>query len=274
MTSRADIAAIIASRLEASADELARQYRAGSYFTLDDLLPEALAGEIYASFPDPSKMMLRRSLREVKYVTSQMDECAPLVEETVYAFQDPRVVQAVARITGLEAVEPDAKLYAGGVSLMGPGHYLHPHLDNSHDMERARYRVLNLLYYISPDWRLEDGGNLELWPEGTKAKPHTIHSKFNRLLVIATNRTSWHSVSRIVAPRNRTCVSNYYFSKVSPEKDDYFHVTSFHGRPGEPLRDLILRADAAARSFVRKLAPAGLAQTKHYYEKHEQGDDR
>src|SRR2546430_2237403 len=91
---------------------------------------------------------------------------------------------------------------------------------------RSRYRILNLLYYTSPDWAEEYGGNLELWPNGPKATPHTIHSKFNRLLVIATNRNSWHSVSKIRVQRNRTCVSNYYFSPLSPEREDYFHVTS------------------------------------------------
>jgi hypothetical protein len=75
--------------------------------------------------------------------------------------------------------------------------------------------------------------------------------------VIATNQTSWHSVSKVTANRNRTCVSNYYFSKVSPGKEDYFHVTSFRGRPGEPVRDLMLRADAALRSFIRKVVPSG-----------------
>ena len=33
---------------------------------------------------------------------------------------------------------------------MAPGHFLHPHIDNSHDMERQRYRILNLLYEMSP----------------------------------------------------------------------------------------------------------------------------
>jgi Rps23 Pro-64 3,4-dihydroxylase Tpa1-like proline 4-hydroxylase len=267
MRSRADIAALIVARLKAREPDIAKQFAAGKYFVVDDLLPEELAREIHRSFPDPSTMMLRKSIRERKYVTSQMDKCAPLLDAVVYAFQDSRVVAEVAKVTGLQQVEPDEKLYAGGVSLMAPGHYLCPHIDNSHDMERQRYRILNLLYYASPGWNVEDGGNLELWPAGTRAEPHTIHSKFNRLLVIATDRSSWHSVSKVVADRNRTCVSNYYFSKVSPEKDDYFHVTSFHGRPGEPVRDLLLRADAGLRSLVRRLAPAGFLRTKHYYRK-------
>jgi hypothetical protein len=31
------------------------------------------------------------------------------------------------------------------------------------------------------------------------------------------------------------------------------------------LRDLLLRTDAALRSLARKIAPAGLRRTSHYY---------
>ena len=264
---RHEIAGLIASRLDGEAAAIAAQYAAGRHFVVDDLLPEGLARQIHASFPVPATMMLRKSLRELKYVTSQMDRCQPLVDDIVFAFQDPRVVAAIARATGLAALEPDEKLYAGGVSLMAPGHYLHPHIDNSHDMDRARYRVLNLLYYASPDWKAEDGGNLELWPQGVRGEPLTIHSRFNRFVVIATHRTSWHSVSPVRAARNRTCVSNYYFSKVSPEGEDYFHVTSFRGRPGQPVRDLVLRADAMLRALARAIRPSGIVRTRHYYKR-------
>ena len=264
---RANIADLILSRLEAERPGAARQYAGQNYFVVDELLPRELAESTYHSFPEPAGMMLRRSIRELKYVTSQMDRCEGLLEEVVYAFLDPRVVAAVAEITGLRAVEPDQRLYAGGISLMGLGHYLHPHIDNSHDMNRKRYRILNLLYYTSPDWAEEYGGNLELWPNGPKATPHTIHSKFNRLLVIATNRNSWHSVSKIRVQRNRTCVSNYYFSPLSPEREDYFHVTSFRGRPEQPATDLLLRTDAVLRSLIRKVFARGLVKTPHYYKK-------
>ena len=264
---RHEIASLIVERLREP--ELSRQFASHAHFVVDDLLPEPLARDIHESFPDPAAMMLRRSLREVKYVTSQVDQCRPMIGEAIYAFQDPRVVAEIARITGLDGLEPDEKLYAGGVSLMKRGHFLHPHIDNSHDMERRRYRVLNLLYYVSPEWGPQDGGNLELWPQGPRAAPLTIHSRFNRLLVIATHRESWHSVSRVVADRDRTCVSNYYFSARCPEAEEYFHVTSFRGRPGEPVRDLVLRADAALRSLVRRVAPGGLAPTRHYYRKDE-----
>lgn len=264
---RADIALALVARLHAAREGAVGMYARRHYFVVDDLLPVDLAHRIFDAFPDRAQLMLRKSIREQKYVTSQMDRCEPALEEAVYAFQDARVVAAVADITDLKEVEPDERLYAGGVSVMAKGHYLHPHLDNSHDMERRRYRVLNLLYYTSPGWREEYGGSLELWPDGAKGAAHAIAAKFNRLLVIATNRTSWHSVNEIRVDQLRTCVSNYYFSPVSPEGEDYFHVTSFRGRPEQTITNALLRTDAALRSLVRKVAPGGLRKTKHYYRK-------
>jgi len=43
--------------------------------------------------------------------------------------------------------------------------------------------------------------------------------RFNRLVLMNTNRTSFHSVRPIrgCGPLTRNCVSNYYFSPLSPE---------------------------------------------------------
>lgn len=267
---RAEIGRQIHARLEESRDALARQWSASTpinHFVLDDLLPQEWARQIRTAFPPQSDMVLKRSLREVKYVAAQMDRYAPLLEESVYAFQVPEVVDVVHRITGLDALEPDAQLYAGGISTMAPGHFLNPHIDNSHDKPRRRYRVLNLLFYVSPDWSESDGCNLELWPQGPKTKPLTIVSRFNRLVAMVTHQGSWHSVSRNAAARNRCCVSNYYFSSVPVGRVEYFHVTSFRGRPEQPLRDFVLRADIWMRMAIRKAFPLGIRENPHFYDK-------
>ena len=260
---RGEIAELMLARLAQAKDAAAAQFSRERYFVVDDLLPLEVADRIHRAFPPSSQMRLRSSLRERKLVLSQMDRCDRLLEEAIYAFQDERVVKAVEAITGLKAIEPDEKLYAGGISVMAKGHYLLPHIDNSHDMQRERRRVLNLLYYTTPGWQLANGGNFELWPNGPST-PLTIESRFNRLLVIATDVRSWHSVSKVLVDTPRTCVSNYYFSMVPPD-DRKFYVTTFRGRPEQPLTNLLLRADGALRQLARKVVPGGLRRTWHYY---------
>lgn len=262
------MSAHLLARLLESERALTTQWRDSTpinHFVVDDVLPSSWAEAIHAAFPNPGAMTLKRSLRELKYVAAQMDKYDSLLEEAVYAFQAPDVVAAIERITALPALEPDERLYAGGVSLMTPGHFLNPHIDNSHDKFRSRYRVLNLLYYVSPEWPEDRGGNLELWPDGPRGSPITIFSRFNRLVGMITHRKSWHSVSENRARFNRCCVSNYYFSKKPIGGTHYYHVTEFRGRPDQPIRDLALRADNWLRTMIRTRFP-GTFKNTHFYD--------
>lgn len=266
--SREAMAECIADRIEQSEADLARQWRESSpvnHFVLDDLLPAPWAESIRRAFPSAQSMFLKRSLRELKCVAAQMNQYDPLLEHAIYAFQAPRIVSAIERITGLPALEPDELLYAGGISLMAPGHFLNPHIDNSHDRFRRRYRILNLLYYVSPQWPEDRGGNLELWPTGVRGPRTTIVSKFNRLVVMITHRGSWHSVSRNLTAADRCCVSNYFFSENSIGGTDYYHVTEFRGRPEQPFRDMALRADNWLRTVIRTKFPRAF-KNSHFYD--------
>jgi Rps23 Pro-64 3,4-dihydroxylase Tpa1-like proline 4-hydroxylase len=234
---------------------------------IDDLLPVEIANEIYAAFPSPEEMTAYKSLRENKRIAAQMDLYNPLLEEAVFAFQDKRIVEVIEEITGLKEMIPDEHLYAGGISLMATGNFLNPHLDNSHDNDREHYRVLNLLYYCTPNWDINNGGNLELWDNGMHKKQRVIHSKFNRLTLMITNKTSIHSVSKVLSVGKRCCVSNYYFSKKPAEANEYFHVTSFFGRPEEPFKNVFLRLDAFLRQTIRTFTNKRVVKTKHIYKK-------
>lgn len=234
---------------------------------IDDLLPVEIATEIYNGYPSPEEMTTYKSLRENKRIAAQMDLYNPILEEAVFAFQDDRIIELVEEITGLKQMIPDEFLYAGGISLMANGNFLNPHLDNSHDNDRENYRVLNLLYYCTPNWDVNNGGNLELWDNGMGEPQRVIHSKFNRLVLMVTNKTSIHSVSKVVSEGKRCCVSNYYFSKKPAESSEYFHVTSFYGRPEEPVKNLFLRLDAFLRQGIRQLTGKRLISTKHIYKK-------
>jgi Rps23 Pro-64 3,4-dihydroxylase Tpa1-like proline 4-hydroxylase len=133
------------------------------YFALDNLLPIAIAEEIHNAFPSIKKMRLMNSIREKKYTSKNLEKFNTKIADITLAFQDPKVLSVIEKITGIENQIPDSKLYAGGLSAMSRGHFLGPHIDNSHDGDRKNYRTLNLLYYVTPEWDLSFGGNLELW---------------------------------------------------------------------------------------------------------------
>lgn len=253
---------IILTTLTESAESIRQQWANPTgtdtrHFMIDNLFPSDICKKIYDAYPKAGDGFFNReSFREKKRTSADLSSYDNILADITYAFQDQRVVALIANLVGFELIEPDPFLYAGGLSMMFLGDFLNPHVDNSHDAKREKYRRLNLLYYVSPDWKIENGGNFELWNR-QRTKPKIIAALTNRLVVMETNKTSWHSVSAITTESPRCCVSNYYFSKVSPDAHEYFHVTSFTGRPEEKLKRAIGIVDNAMRNLVSKTFKIG-----------------
>lgn len=274
MPNREELVYYIQSKLSSRLAELKKNFQNSinevgiRYCYLDDLLPEEIAKKIYSVFPKKNEMRLMNSFREKRYTSKNFDQFDPILKDITFAIQDDKVIRVVEEITGIAEQKPDPTLYAGGLSLMGKGNFLNPHIDNSHEMTRTQYRTLNLLYYVSPEWSLDRGGNLELWDKKIK-KQITIESKFNRLAIMETNPWAWHSVSPIVVDESRNCVSNYYFSQKSPIGKEYFNVTSFIARPEQHLRRAISNLDNQLRNLIRLVKPTGFAKKDIYIQNKE-----
>ena len=142
---------------------------------------------------------------------------------------------------------------------MTKGDFLNPHIDNSHNINRDKYRRLNLLYYVTPGWVEDNGGNFELW-DNNVSKPKNITSLFNRMVIMETTRNSWHSVNKIISNQARCCVSNYYFSNQSPTGKEYFNITSFNGRPEQKALRFFSKIDNYARGSTRLIFKKGVGR--------------
>ncbi len=254
---------LICNRLESELGSLKKNFLSSgnsfhTRFTIvKDLLPKDLAKEIFNSFPNSEQMRFISNFREKKYTYKQLNKSKNL--EITFALQSKKVINLIEKITGIAHQKPDPTLYAGGLSLMKKNNFLNPHIDNSHNNNRKYYRRLNLLYYTTPDWKPEYGGNLELWDKKVN-QSITIPSLFNNLVIMETNRDSWHSVSPIKYDGYRCCISNYYFSKQSPTNEEYFNVTTFTGRPNEKIKRLIAKLDNFTRKTVRIFFKKGIGK--------------
>ncbi|MGQ3887594.1 2OG-Fe(II) oxygenase [Legionella sp. CNM-1927-20] len=237
---------LIVSRLTEAKDHLKKEFfmehpiKVARHFVLDNLLPTEIAEQIYANFPKPNQMHLLSIFGRLRLKYSHLKDTHSLLQDINAAIQDPKVVAIIEEITGIKNQIPDPTRYAGGISTLLKGYYINPHIDHSHDVEKKQYyRVVNVLYYVSPNWQLENGGNFELWDESIK-NHIIIPCLFNRLVVMETNRSSWHAVNPVLCDAPRCCVFNYFFSEQSPEGEAYFFkAPSYRARPEQKIRRAI-----------------------------------
>ena len=252
---RSQLTDLIVNRLNETKEHLKQEFflehpiKVARYFALDNLLPTEIAERIYTNFPKPSQMHLLNIPGKLKLKYSHLKDVSSLLQDINLAIQDPKVVAVIEEITEIKNQVPDPSPYAGGISTLLKGYRLNPHLDNSHDVDRKHYRTVNVLYYVSPNWRIENGGNYELWDKEIKNRI-IVPSLFNRLLVMETNRTSWHAVNPVLCDAPRCCVFNYFFSEQSPEGEEYFfNGNSFRARPEQKIRRAIERVK---NTFIRR----------------------
>lgn len=223
---------LIVKRLSEARDDLKKQFsfehpvKVARHFALDNLLPKEIAEEIYANFPKPKDMHVLSHRGELKLRYSHLKDTSSLIQDINKAIQNPRVVAEIEAITGIKNQIPDPSRFAGGISMLLKGYYINPHLDNSHDIDKKFYRTVNLLLYVSPNWKEENGGNYELWDQSLKNRI-VVPCFFNRLVVMETNRISWHSVNKVLCDAPRCCVFNYFFSEQSPAGEPYLNINSF-----------------------------------------------
>lgn len=228
------------------------------HIIIDNFISEELCHTIFKDY-----VSLKQNFKVGKYLLKQnkktlnnLDYVGLQTKNLYSALHSREFVSAIERVVGINKLHPDPTLYAGGLTMMNQGDYLNPHIDNSHDGIRKKYRRLNILFYITPDWSLNYGGNLELWNKDV-SKSHCIISKFNRLVIMETNNVSWHSVSPVKVDAARCCLSTYYFTVESPENYEYFHVTSFQGRPEQKIVRLFSKFDNYLRKSISLLTQHG-----------------
>ncbi len=131
----------------------------------------------------------------------------------------------VSRITGVPQLQYDPHYFGGGTHENRHGQALDPHVDfNFHPITR-QHRRLNLIVYLSPEWRTEWGGSIQLHkdpylpPEEDEVVEITPH--FNRCVIFETHEHSWHGFPRIDLPedereRTRRSVARYYYTDSRP----------------------------------------------------------
>ena len=157
---------------------------------------------------------------ENKKTSNNWNVFSPLLYQVFNQLNSRDFILELETLADVEELFADPGLHGGGLHAHNRGGKLNIHLDYSIHPKLKLERKLNLLIYLSRDWRPEWGGGLELWSHDEirnrpKELVKTIDCKFNRAVIFDTGPKSWHGLpTQITCPEGivRQSIALYYLS--------------------------------------------------------------
>lgn len=187
------------------------------YVVIDDFLKHEFAEHIFAEFPtDLTTWHKYNNPLEVKYAFDNLEEMGPTTQKLFALFASEQLTNIISTITDIPNLENDPHLHGAGLHAHPRNGRLNMHLDyEKHPILKNKERRLNIILFITKDWKDEWCGDNQLWDVHlTECKVKT-HVKFNRALLFKTNNISWHGLpDKITCPEGiyRKSIAYYYIS--------------------------------------------------------------
>jgi len=196
------------------------------HVVVDEFLREDAARELARVFPGPADPVAWDHYAapglEVKLGCGREERLPAPIRHAIHELNSGPFIRFLEELTGIDHLLPDPHLSGGGIHLSRQGGHLGVHADfNWHEKLQA-HRRLNLLIYLTPDWRREYGGELELWScDGTK-REQTVEPLFNRAILFTTRSDTFHGhPNPWAAPDGiyRQSIALYYYTTNRPDDE-------------------------------------------------------
>lgn len=136
--------------------------------------------------------------------------------------------ELISTITGIPDLRYDPHYFGGGTHENLHGQSLDAHVDfNFHPITR-QHRRLNMIFYLSDEWKDEWGGSIQLHRDPylppSQDEIVVVTPLFNRCVIFETNEYSWHGFPRINLPEEKRHLSRksfalYYYTDTRPSEE-------------------------------------------------------
>ena len=138
-------------------------------------------------------------------------------KQIINELSEPKFLQQLEKITGIEQLIPDPYLSGGGLHMSGPGGILAAHTDFHIYRRLTLFRRINVLVYLNPGWQPEYGGSLTLYSNDTPVTE--ISPVFGRMAIFTTDDNSVHGFPTPVAEGKwRKSIALYYYTSTESNK--------------------------------------------------------
>jgi hypothetical protein len=163
-----------------------------------------------------------KNLLEVKRVCNNWNN---FQKNTYIAFSllnSQEFINTITNFSKINILYPDYGLNGGGLHIHKNGGKLNHHLDYDIHPKLNKQRKINLLIYLTPNWKSNYGGKLGFFSHNKKNNSpekliKKIIPKFNRAVFFDTTQNSWHGlIDKVKTPKNicRTSFAIYYLTDI------------------------------------------------------------
>jgi Rps23 Pro-64 3,4-dihydroxylase Tpa1-like proline 4-hydroxylase len=200
-----------------------------NHIIIDNFLSKNTIEDVVKEFPDFDNVSWKsyNNNLEIKKVLNHWDKFGP---ETYKLFNYLNSIEFIKQLEKLTKCKlfADFGLNGGGLHTHKSGGKLNTHLDYSLHPKLKLQRKLNLLIYVTPNWKKKFGGFLGLWAKSlSKNRPGKLKKSiapiFNRAVIFDTTQDSWHGLPKpITCPDYvmRNSLAIYYLCKPQIEVSD------------------------------------------------------
>ena len=225
-------------------DELNKEFinsKPFNHVVINNFLPLEHANFFYDNFPKPNHpIWLDWKIRSKFYYGKQgignnknFDLLDPSYRFALNELNSSFFLTFLEKITGIEKLLPDPYFSGGGLHQILEGGILDIHTDFNDYQKLQTYRQLNVLIYLTKDYKKDFGGELELWDKSPKNKGECfkkIEPIFNRCVIFKTDKTSWHGHPnewRGSGMKTRKSIAMYYYTSKPISGFRYDGLTDF-----------------------------------------------
>jgi len=200
---------------------------------IDNFLPVDIARQLVQEFPGPDDIpwergdegQMRDNVRNrYKLGHSQEKDFGPLTRHVMLQFYSSTFLKFIGTLTGQYGLVMDPNYRGGGLHSTGRGGKLMVHVDKSRHPNKKLDQIINLIYFLNPDWQEEWGGHLELWNQNLSECKRRILPVFNRMVIFQSGTNSFHGHPQPLncpEDRRRNSFALYYYMIDRPRNQDY-----------------------------------------------------
>ena len=166
------------------------------HIIIDNFLNEEYAEEIFKNYPtDLENWWKYWNPIEVKYANDNINNMHPKIKELFYILSTDKITKLLSQLSSINNLEIDPYLNGAGLHCHPRLGRLNLHLDyERHPILHNKERRLNIILYLTKDWKKEWHGDTQLWSKYVSECVVKAHIKFNRAVIFQTNEISWHGL--------------------------------------------------------------------------------